>query len=84
MQGQDGAVSGDGRVFGTYLHGIFDNLWFTRALINAVRGEKGIGTLETGQADFKAFKEQEYDRLADLTAECLDMDAIEAMLEDFQ
>lgn len=84
VQGQDGAVSGDGRVFGTYLHGIFDNLWFTRALINAVRGEKGIGTLETGQADFKAFKEQEYDRLADLTADCLDMDAIEAMLEDFQ
>ena len=28
---QDGAVSQDGRVLGTYLHGIFDNAGFTRA-----------------------------------------------------
>lgn len=77
----EGAVSADGRVFGTYLHGIFDNLWFTRALVNAVRSEKGLGALTAESPDFKSFKEQEYDRLADLAASHLDMAAIEALLE---
>jgi adenosylcobyric acid synthase len=38
----DGAVSADGRVFGTYLHGIFDNAEFRTALLNRVRRDKGL------------------------------------------
>jgi adenosylcobyric acid synthase len=38
----DGAVSADGRVFGTYLHGIFDNAEFRTALLNKVRRDKGL------------------------------------------
>jgi adenosylcobyric acid synthase len=38
----DGAVSKDGRVFGTYLHGIFDNAQFRTAFLNRLRREKGI------------------------------------------
>jgi adenosylcobyric acid synthase len=37
----DGAVSADGRVFGTYLHGIFDNDGFRIAFLNRIRKEKG-------------------------------------------
>jgi adenosylcobyric acid synthase len=37
----DGAVSADGRVFGTYLHGIFDNDLFRNAFLNRIRKEKG-------------------------------------------
>ncbi|HTY20599.1 MAG TPA: cobyric acid synthase, partial [Geobacteraceae bacterium] len=33
----DGAVSPDGRVFGTYLHGIFDNDGFRTAFLNRLR-----------------------------------------------
>ena len=36
----DGAVSQDGRVFGTYLHGIFDNHGFRTAFLNRIRREK--------------------------------------------
>jgi adenosylcobyric acid synthase len=38
----DGAVSSDGRVFGTYLHGIFDNDAFRNSFLNRIRKEKGL------------------------------------------
>ncbi|HBG06160.1 MAG: cobalamin biosynthesis protein CobQ [Geobacteraceae bacterium GWC2_58_44] len=38
----DGAVSPDGRVFGTYLHGIFDNHGFRTSFLNRIRREKGM------------------------------------------
>ena len=38
----DGAVSLDGRVFGTYLHGIFDNNGFRTAFLNRIRRDKGM------------------------------------------
>jgi adenosylcobyric acid synthase len=38
----DGAVSKDGRVFGTYLHGIFDNHGFRTAFLNRLRRGKGV------------------------------------------
>ncbi|HTY20316.1 MAG TPA: hypothetical protein VMC44_01640, partial [Geobacteraceae bacterium] len=48
----DGAVSPDGRVFGTYLHGIFDNDGFRTAFLNRLRKEKGIDhVISPAQAD---------------------------------
>jgi adenosylcobyric acid synthase len=41
----DGAVSQDGRVFGTYLHGIFDNHSFRTAFLNRIRRVKGMPEL---------------------------------------
>jgi adenosylcobyric acid synthase len=39
---EDGTVSNDGRVFGTYLHGIFDNEHFREVYLNGIRTEKGM------------------------------------------
>lgn len=78
----DGAVSPDGRVFGSYIHGIFDNRSFTRGLINGVRQSKGLQTLEGDVMDFRAFKEQEYDKLADMMSSHLDLSVIEALLTE--
>lgn len=39
---EDGTVSTDGRVFGTYLHGIFENLRFKETYLNRIRQEKGM------------------------------------------
>jgi len=39
---EDGAISQDGRVFGTYLHGIFDNHGFRTAFLNRIRRDKGM------------------------------------------
>ncbi len=38
----DGAVSQDGRIFGTYLHGIFDNHGFRTSFLNRIRRGKGM------------------------------------------
>ncbi len=38
----DGAVSPDGLVWGTYIHGVFDDPSFRRAWINRARGRKGL------------------------------------------
>ena len=39
---EDGAVSPDGLVWGTYIHGVFDDPSFRRAWINRVRVRKGL------------------------------------------
>lgn len=38
----DGAVSEDRLVWGTYIHGIFDNDGYRRSFINHLRGKKGL------------------------------------------
>ncbi|BEH11519.1 MULTISPECIES: cobyric acid synthase [Geobacter] len=45
----DGAVSSDGRVFGTYLHGIFDNAVFRTSFLNRLRKAKGLAERRPGQ-----------------------------------
>ncbi|WP_243372756.1 cobyric acid synthase [Geotalea sp. SG265] len=39
---EDGAVSKNGRIYGTYLHGIFDNAGFRTAFLNGIRRGKGL------------------------------------------
>ncbi len=75
----DGAVSGDGQVMGTYLHGIFDNDVFREALLAALKAKKNI---EAGEArDFAKFKEEQYDLLAAVVEESLDMTKIMEIIE---
>lgn len=72
----DGAVSDDGRVWGTYIHGIFDNDGFRRRFIAGIR--QGGGNREDATPDFRYadFKEDQLDRLAGLMRQQLDMDYI--------
>ena len=71
----DGAVSDDGNVIGSYLHGIFDNDEFRLELINRLRKNKGLSPMlaeELSTVD----KEKQYDKLADWFREHIDMDLI--------
>lgn len=81
-QDTDGAVSPDGMVFGSYIHGIFDNRLFTQGYIGSIRQSKGLGTQSGTPVDFKSFKEQEYNKLADLMTKHLDLGKIEAILAE--
>ncbi len=53
---EDGAVRPDGRVAGTYVHGLFDDARFCRALVAALRRRRGLPPLTAGdwlsQRDF--------------------------------
>ncbi len=68
---EDGAVSPDGRVFGTYLHGIFDNHGFRTAFLNRIRREKGLPE----QAEAVPVADP-FDLLADHMERHLDMERI--------
>jgi adenosylcobyric acid synthase len=72
---EDGGVSGGGRVFGTYLHGIFDNDLFRDALLARHRG------YFAGNSTFRERKEEGYEKLAQLLREHLDLAAIKRIIE---
>lgn len=73
---RDGAISLDGRVQGTYLHGIFDNSRWLRTYLNKIRVQKGLEVLEVPHIDWAEKKEWEYDKLASALRSHLDMDRI--------
>ncbi|WP_449240579.1 cobyric acid synthase [Desulfoscipio gibsoniae] len=73
----DGAQSNEGTVWGTYIHGIFDNDAFRRQMINVLRKNKGLDT--EGQAviiSTEQKKQAGYDRLAGLVRQSLDIQLI--------
>lgn len=62
----DGAVSDDGLVWGTYLHGVFDEAGFRRAWLNRVRIRKGLPSLDVaGSLAVNRSRQQARDRWAD-------------------
>jgi adenosylcobyric acid synthase len=73
--GPDGAVSADGRVFGTYIHGLFDDDTFRHAFVDAMRAARGLAPA-AGRAFTGAEREARIDRLADHLRQSLDMNLI--------
>lgn len=71
----DGAAAPGGRVFGSYLHGIFDNFNVSLALMNTLRMEKGLPELH--KEDLPIYNRQhKYDILAQTVRESLAMSDI--------
>lgn len=68
--GPDGAISDDGQIAGTYLHGLFD----TAAGCDALLGWAGLSDAET--VDQHAIREAELDRLADAVEAAIDLDRL--------
>ncbi|MFB2863957.1 cobyric acid synthase [Aeromonas sp. MdU4] len=73
---EEGAISQDGLVAGTYIHGIFDAPLFTRTLLNSLRERKGLAPLAGDPFDYRAFKQTQFDQLAAAMRQHLDMSAI--------
>ncbi|WP_051569283.1 cobyric acid synthase [Alkaliphilus transvaalensis] len=76
----DGAISEDCRVMGTYLHGVFDQLHFTRRLMSYFIEIKGLEPLQEGQLTLEEYKNKEYDKLAKAFRENVDMEKIYQIL----
>ncbi len=70
----DGWVSPDSRIWGTYIHGVFDNDGFRRKLLDPFLTGKDISTV--GVESFDGFIESQYDKLADVVRKNLDIDRI--------
>jgi len=74
----DGAIAADGRVWGSYLHGLFDEAAVRHPLLDALRRRRGLQPVarRTGPD-----LENELDRLADHLARHLNLPRIWALLQ---
>ena len=75
----DGCASGN--VLGSYLHGFFDSAQCRKAILAVLCRQKGIDPAELAVFDYKAYKEKQFDILADGIRSSLDMDMIYRILE---
>lgn len=80
VDGVDFIFTAKENIFGTYIHGIFDNEEFTRKFLNNIRVKKGLKPLDE-KFSFSEFKEREYDRLAKLLRDSLDIDEIYRIMD---
>lgn len=76
----DGASSGN--VYGCYVHGVFDSEEVRGRLVKALLMEKGYEDTEVRTLNMEEYKNSQYDELARILRESLDMDAIYQILEE--
>lgn len=74
----DGAVKGN--ICGTYVHGVFDQSEVAAALVAAIGSKKGIELCELSHFDYQAYKESQYDLLAEYLRESMDIRAVYAAM----
>ena len=75
----DGACRGN--VYGCYVHGIFDAPEAAGGFLSALLKKKGYDPSEIRARDWKAYKEEQYDRLADIIRESVDMETVYRIIE---
>ncbi len=73
-QWEDGWVSENGRVMGTYIHGVLDSPGFRGEILNRIRISKGLKPRKPRQGRLARFKH--YDRLADHFEKYCDVERI--------
>ena len=73
--GADGAISPDGQIFATYLHGLFESAAACSALL------RWAGLREVQTPDYRARCEADLERLADAVESCLDTPRLRELFE---
>ncbi len=68
-----GIVDRELTVWGTYLHGIFDNGKWRRNWLNQIRSRRNLAPITNEVPDYASQREEIFDRLADSIAEYLDL-----------
>ena len=75
---KDGLASNN--ILGTYIHGVFDSGDVAGRIVEKLREEKGLENSDN-QVDIKLLKEQEYEKLARIMQENINMKKIYEILE---
>lgn len=65
-----------GNVYGSYVHGIFDKEGVAVAVLGALAKRKGVELSSLEAFDYQEYKEQQYDILADMVRQNMDMDRV--------
>ncbi len=70
-----------GNVYGSYVHGIFDNSEVSRRIVKRLFQKKGLNMTE-GESDRKTYKERQFDILADEVRKSLNMELLYKIVEE--
>jgi len=70
-----------GNLYGSYIHGIFDAEDVARTIVLALYRSKGLDESAVTGLDVAAYKETQYDLLAEVMRKNMDMDAVYRILE---
>lgn len=69
-------------VYGSYIHGLFDQGHTAEAVVRALAKKKGLSLTEGKIQDYRRFKETQYDKLADAMRMYFHMEEIYGMLRE--
>ena len=76
-----GAVLQNGNIYGSYIHGLFDEADIARTIVEALYKRKGLPFDESAVFDPHAYREEQYDRLAGIVRSALDIRLIYSFLK---
>ncbi|THJ24788.1 MAG: cobyric acid synthase [Nitrospira sp. CG24E] len=80
-QSDEGATSEDGLVWGTSIHGLFDQTGFRRSWLNRARARKGLWPISLHESELvRTVLQAELDRWADHLDQHVNMDVIYSVL----
>ncbi|MBF2037080.1 MAG: cobyric acid synthase CobQ [Leptolyngbyaceae cyanobacterium T60_A2020_046] len=71
-----GVVDKSQSIWGTYLHGLFDNGPWRRAWLNRLRQQRGLGSLATGIPNYREQREAMLDMLADAVEKHINLEPL--------
>lgn len=71
-----GLVNATGSVWGTYLHGLFDNGPWRRSWLNRLRTQRGLRSLPTGVPNYREQREVLLDQLANAIEPHIDLEPL--------
>ncbi len=70
-----------GNIYGTYVHGIFDSPGIAGAVAEALAAAKGLCLEQAADMDYRTYRQQQYDKLAEELRENLDMAAVYRIMD---
>ena len=76
------AVVQQGSVYGSYIHGLFDENGVAETIVRALYERRGLPFDNSAVFDAHAYRESQYDLLAKTVREALDMELIYQILEE--
>ena len=71
-----------GNVYGCYVHGLFDHAEANHALVSALLARKGMDACAVEAVDMAAYRQRQYDLLADGIRRSMDMDLVYRIIKE--
>lgn len=73
-------LAGGGHIYGSYIHGLFDAPGICDAILRAICSGKSLDFQSLGSFDMAAYRDHQYDLLADAVRRGMDMDLVYRIL----